>query len=66
MSPYAISKTLAERCASDFCESKGISLATIHPALVLGPALEADYGSSLTALVKLLRREGATAALIWI
>ena len=57
MSPYAISKTLAERCAWDFCESEGIFLTTIHPALVLGPALETDYGSSLTALVKLLRRE---------
>ena len=55
--PYAISKTLAERCAWDFCESKDISLTTIHPAMVLGPALETDYGSSLTALVKLLHRE---------
>jgi dihydroflavonol-4-reductase len=57
MIPYAISKTIAERCAWDFCKSKGISLTTIHPAMVLGPALETDYGSSLDALVKLLRRE---------
>ena len=57
MIPYAISKTVAERCAWDFCQSKGISLSTIHPALVLGPTLETDYGSSLEALVKLLRRE---------
>jgi dihydroflavonol-4-reductase len=57
MMPYAISKTMAERCAWDFCASKGISLTTIHPAMVLGPALEIDYGSSLEALVKLLRRE---------
>jgi dihydroflavonol-4-reductase len=57
MTPYAISKTMAERCAWDFCVSRGISLTTIHPAMVLGPALEADYGSSLEALVKLLRRE---------
>jgi dihydroflavonol-4-reductase len=57
MIPYAISKTVAERCAWDFCQSKGISLSTIHPAMVLGPSLENDYGSSLDALVKLLRRE---------
>jgi dihydroflavonol-4-reductase len=57
MIPYAISKTVAEQCAWDFCQSKGIPLSTIHPALVLGPTLETDYGSSLDALVKLLRRE---------
>ena len=57
MNPYAISKTVAERAAWAFCETNGIALTTIHPALVLGPALEADYGSSLEALVKLLRHE---------
>ena len=57
MIPYAISKTVAERAAWAFCEANGIALTTIHPALVLGPALEADYGSSLEALVKLLRHE---------
>ena len=57
MIPYAISKTVAERCAWDFCQSEDISLSTIHPAMVLGPSLETDYGSSLDALVKLLRRE---------
>ena len=55
MKPYDISKTLAEQCAWDFCDSKDISLTTIHPAMVLGPALGSDYGSSLTALVKLLQ-----------
>ena len=57
MTAYAISKTLAEPCTWNFCESKDISLTTINPAMVLGPALEPDYGSSLTALVKLLQRE---------
>ena len=46
MIPYAISKTVAERCAWDFCQSQGISLSTIHPAMVFGPSLENDYGSS--------------------
>ena len=57
MTPYGISKPLAGRCAWNFCKSKGIPLTTIHPTMVLGPALEPDYGSSLAALVKLLRRE---------
>ncbi len=57
MIPYAISKTMAEMSAWKFCESNNISLTAIHPAMVLGPTLETDYGSSLDALVKLLRRE---------
>ncbi len=54
MTPYAVSKTLAEKVAWEFCHQHQISLTTIQPALVLGPALEADYGSSLEALLKLL------------
>ncbi|MBT4493748.1 MAG: aldehyde reductase [Gammaproteobacteria bacterium] len=55
--PYARSKTLAERAAWDFCTANDIELTTIAPAVVLGPALETDYGSSLEALAKLMRRE---------
>lgn len=56
LSPYTRSKTIAEHAAWDFvAENGGPELATINPAFVLGPALEADYGSSLEALVKLLR-----------
>ena len=57
LTPYSLSKTLAEKDAWQFCEEHGIRLTTIHPSLVLGPALEADYGSSLEALVKLLQFE---------
>ncbi len=57
MTPYAISKTVAERAAWEFSKDHGLQLTTIQPALVLGPALEADYGSSLEALMKLLKRE---------
>jgi nucleoside-diphosphate-sugar epimerase len=35
-------------------ENGEIELATVNPALVLGPALEADYGSSLEALYLLM------------
>lgn len=56
LSPYIQSKTIAERAAWEFVgRHGGPELVTINPALVLGPALEADYGSSLEALVKLLR-----------
>jgi nucleoside-diphosphate-sugar epimerase len=57
MTPYSISKTIAEQAAWDFCREHRIALTTVNPALVLGPALEADYGSSLEALVKLMKRE---------
>ena len=56
ITPYALSKTIAEKAAWEYVESVGtIKLTTVQPALVLGPALEADYGSSLEALMKLLR-----------
>ncbi|MFT7687491.1 MAG: dihydroflavonol-4-reductase [Candidatus Azotimanducaceae bacterium] len=56
ITPYSLSKTIAEKAAWDYVESVGtIKLTTVQPALVLGPALEADYGSSLEALMKLLR-----------
>lgn len=57
LNPYALSKTIAEKAAWDFCAENGLSLSTINPAMVLGPALEADYGSSLEAITKLMRRE---------
>jgi dihydroflavonol-4-reductase len=51
-SPYTLSKTHAERAAWDFvADGEGPELATVNPALVLGPALEADYGSSLEAVL---------------
>ncbi len=54
LSAYDKSKTLAERAAWDFINEGGPELAVINPAMVLGPALESDYGSSLEVLVKLL------------
>ena len=57
VNPYSKSKILAEQAAWDFCKNSSIALTTIHPSLVLGPALENDYGSSLEAIVKILRKE---------
>jgi dihydroflavonol-4-reductase len=54
-SAYAKSKTIAERAAWEFVSDIDLELAVVNPGMVLGPALETDYGSSLEALVKLLR-----------
>ncbi len=54
LSPYVKSKTMAERAASDYANDNDLELVAVNPALVLGPALEADYGSSLEALYLLM------------
>lgn len=50
---YAKSKTLAERAAWEFVAREGsrLELATVNPVMVFGPALSADYATSV-ALVK--------------
>jgi len=55
--PYPKSKTMAERAAWDFW--KGLkepkwSLTTINPALVIGPALGKDVGTSITLVNRVL------------
>lgn len=57
LTPYAVSKTVAEKAAWDFVSNGGPELVTINPGMVLGPALETDYGSSLEVLYKLLSGE---------
>ena len=55
-SAYTRSKTIAERAAWDFIEqdASGLELVTINPGAVLGPVLEADYGTSAEIVVKLM------------
>ncbi len=57
ITPYSKSKTLAERAAWDFVESKapGLELTTINPCLVLGRPLDDHYGASLRIVERLLR-----------
>jgi nucleoside-diphosphate-sugar epimerase len=56
LSPYSLSKTIAEKAAWEFVHNnEGIELSVINPAFVFGPALETDYGSSLEILCKLLK-----------
>jgi len=54
--PYLRSKTLAEKAAWDWLKAKGgaLELTTILPGLVLGPALEQDFGSSLEVARQLM------------
>jgi nucleoside-diphosphate-sugar epimerase len=53
--PYYKSKTLAEQDAWAFARESGLALAVINPGLILGPLLNAEAGTSLAVLHKLLR-----------
>ncbi|HEY2660537.1 MAG TPA: aldehyde reductase [Caulobacteraceae bacterium] len=56
VSAYYQSKTLAERAAWDLIEasSGATTLATVNPALVLGPVLSGDYSESVQVIERLL------------
>jgi len=59
VTPYVISKTLAEKKAWEFIktEAKGkLELVTMNPSALLGPILEKDYGSSAEIVKKVLER----------
>ncbi|HVN01239.1 MAG TPA: aldehyde reductase [Caulobacteraceae bacterium] len=53
---YGSSKTLAERAAWDLIAAKGghTTLATVNPALVLGPVLGNDFSESLQVVERLV------------
>lgn len=54
---YAMSKTLAERAPWEFVakEAPGLQLTCINPGLVLGPPLDAHFGTSLRLVQRILR-----------
>jgi nucleoside-diphosphate-sugar epimerase len=56
VSAYAQSKTLAERAAWDLIGSSGgaTTLATVNPALVLGPVLGHDFSESVQVVERLV------------
>lgn len=55
VSAYEASKTLAERAAWDFvAEHPEIALTTINPGGVLGPPMDAQYGTSLGIVERLM------------
>lgn len=55
--PYAKSKTLAERAAWSFAENEApdLALTAINPSLVLGPPLDKHYGTSIAVVERILR-----------
>ena len=55
VSPYAQSKTLAERAAWAFAEENGIALTTVNPGFILGAPLDKDYGTSIAVIERILR-----------
>jgi len=56
---YDRSKTLAERAAWGFVRDSApeMTLTSINPGLVLGPALDSRYGTSLQIVERILRRK---------
>jgi dihydroflavonol-4-reductase len=56
LSPYAKSKTIAERAAWDYMRSRGAEdrLVTVQPGAIVGPLLGADRSYSLQAIERLL------------
>lgn len=56
LTPYAQSKTVAERAARDWMAAEGASMeyCSICPSVVLGPVWSRDYASSVVIVKKLL------------
>ncbi|KAI9390117.1 hypothetical protein POPTR_008G138600v4 [Populus trichocarpa] len=54
---YALSKTLAEKAAWEFCNGNGIDLITVLPSFVIGPSLSPDLCSTATDVLGLLTGE---------
>ncbi|MGA8365662.1 MAG: aldehyde reductase [Solirubrobacteraceae bacterium] len=57
LTPYALSKTLAERAAWNFVRERGEieKLAVVNPGAILGPVLSDDRSSSIGIIERLLR-----------
>ncbi len=54
VSGYEASKTMAEKAAWDLAEQHGLQLTTINPGVVFGPAMDANYGTSLELVEQIL------------
>ena len=58
---YCIGKTTAERAAWAYAKANGMEVTTIHPGMILGPAVDTDASISLMAVSMLL--DGSTPAM---
>ncbi|MDH5656100.1 MAG: aldehyde reductase [Spirochaetia bacterium] len=59
LTPYIVSKTMAEKAAWDFMENEvkeTMELVAINPSAVLGPVLEKDFSPSAELVKKLMER----------
>ncbi|KAK4848545.1 hypothetical protein QYF36_014411 [Acer negundo] len=54
---YALSKTLAEKAAWEFCDENGIDLVTILPSFIVGPSLPPGLCSTASDVLGLLKGE---------
>ena len=57
ISPYVLSKTIAEKAAWEYANSVGLELAVVNPCAVLGPVISSDYSTSIEIVSKMLRGE---------
>ncbi|XP_052197781.1 tetraketide alpha-pyrone reductase 1 [Diospyros lotus] len=60
---YALSKTLAEKAAWEFCEESKIDLVTVLPSFVVGPSLSPDLCTTASDVLGLL--QGKTERFEW-
>jgi len=58
---YCVGKTKAERFAWDYAKANGMEVTTIHPGMILGPAVDTDTSVSLGLVSGLL--DGSTPAM---
>ncbi|MDR3474570.1 MAG: NAD-dependent epimerase/dehydratase family protein [Devosia sp.] len=58
---YCVGKTRAERFAWDYAKANDMQLTTIHPGMILGPAVDDDTSVSLTLISGLM--DGSTPAM---
>ncbi|KAJ1394650.1 hypothetical protein SESBI_34026 [Sesbania bispinosa] len=57
---YAMSKTLAERAAWEYCKDNGINLVTVLPTFIVGPSLPPDLCATASDVLGLLKGETET------